>query len=340
MSKVLVTGGTGFIGSHTVIELINQGDEVIIIDNLSNSDENSINRIEEITGVRPTFIFGDMCDFAALKQVFDSHRDIDSVIHFAAFKAVGESVQKPLHYYNNNLNSLINLLNCMNESTTKNLIFSSSCTVYGQPDVLPVTEETPLKVANSPYGNTKQISESIIRDFISSGANIKAVLLRYFNPVGAHISGKIGELPQGIPNNLMPYITQTALGLRDKLMVFGSDYNTPDGTAIRDYIHVSDLAIAHLNALTYIKNQADNFIDTFNIGTGEGYSVLQVIESINKILDKPLPYEITNRRAGDIEQIWANADKSREKLGWIPKYSLDDMTSTAYHWEKYLRGSH
>ncbi|MDX9790321.1 MAG: UDP-glucose 4-epimerase GalE [Candidatus Kapabacteria bacterium] len=337
MSSILVTGGTGYIGSHTVIELLNLNFNVIIVDNLSNSELTAIDRINKITGKTPKFYKYDVCNRQELRHIFTDNSEIDTVIHFAAYKAVGESVEQPLKYYHNNISGLITLLECMEEFNVQNLIFSSSCTVYGQPKTLPVDENTELQPANSPYGNTKRISEDIIRDFINSGSKLRAILLRYFNPVGAHESGLIGELPQGIPNNLMPYITQTALGIREKLMVFGGDYTTPDGTAIRDYIHVSDLAIAHIKSIDYLKDKSGGFMDILNVGTGEGYSVLQVINSINKILEHPLPYTIVGRRAGDIEKIWADSSKCMNKLNWKPKFSLDDMTSTAYKWEKLLR---
>jgi UDP-glucose 4-epimerase len=334
MNTTLITGGIGYIGSHTAVELIQNRDKVIIVDNLANSDIGVLDRIERITGVRPDFYEVDVCNKSALLEVFKSYPIIDRVIHFAAFKAVGESVENPLSYYRNNLDGLITLLECMKESKCYQLVFSSSCTVYGQPDVLPVTELTPLKPAMSPYGNTKKICEEIIEDYIYSGAYIKVISLRYFNPVGAHLSSELGELPQGVPNNLLPYITQTAVGIRDYLRVFGNDYNTPDGTAIRDYIHVSDLAAAHLKSLYYLTDKPLGFYDVFNIGTGEGYSVLQVIKSINKFLDKPLNYKILERRSGDIEKIWANAAKSNDLLKWYPKYGLDDMTRTSLEWEK------
>ncbi|MBX3042838.1 MAG: UDP-glucose 4-epimerase GalE [Candidatus Kapabacteria bacterium] len=337
MAKVLVTGGTGYIGSHTAIELIGLNHDVVIIDNLANSEIKTLDRIEKITGIRPIFYNADVTDFEQLNQIFTDNPDIHSVIHFAAYKAVGESVNFPLMYYTNNIGGLLSLIKVMEKFKCKNLIFSSSCTVYGQPDILPVSETTPLQPANSPYGNTKKVCEDIIKDYIESGKEMRAILLRYFNPVGAHPCGLIGELPQGIPNNLMPFITQTALGLREKLMVFGNDYNTPDGTAIRDYIHVSDLADAHIKAIEYLDSKPDNFLDIFNVGTGEGFSVLQVIESINKVLDKPLPYQIVDRRAGDIEKIWADSTKANNFLNWKPKYNLDDMTATSYKWELNLR---
>lgn len=339
MNKVLVTGGAGYIGSHTTIELIKKGYEVIIVDNFSNSEPSSLDRIKKITRKDVPFIFGDLKDRNVISKIFESFNDIDTVIHFAAFKAVGESVAEPLKYYNNNILSLINLLYSMKQYNVPNLIFSSSCTVYGQPDELPVTEDTPLKPASSPYGNTKKISEDIITDFINSGNYIKSIILRYFNPVGADISGDNGELPQGIPNNLLPYITQTALGIRECLNVYGNDYDTHDGTAIRDYIHVSDLANAHIDSMRYLSNKSAPFCDIFNIGTGEGYSVLDVINSINKFLDRPLPYKIVNRRPGDVEKIWADNTKAKNTLNWFPKFNLDDMTSSSLNWEKKFRGT-
>jgi UDP-glucose 4-epimerase len=334
METTLITGGAGYIGSHTAVELIQNGNHVIIVDNLSNSDIGALDRIEKITGVKPDFYQTDVCNKSNLLEVFKRYPHIDNVIHFAAFKAVGESVEYPLSYYRNNLFGLITLLECMNECGCDKLVFSSSCTVYGQPDILPVTELTTLKPAMSPYGNTKKICEDIIIDYLKSNAAIKAVSLRYFNPVGAHLSSELGELPAGVPNNLMPYITQTAIRIREFLMVFGNDYNTPDGTAIRDYIHVSDLATAHLKSLYYLSDKPIGFYDVFNIGTGEGYSVLQVIDSITKFMDKPLKYKIVARRPGDIEKIWADSSKSNNLLGWFPKYGLDDMTRTALEWEK------
>lgn len=336
MSLILITGGLGYIGSHTAVELINNGYDVIIIDNLCNSVLKTIDRIKKITGKELIFLQTDVCDKVELYNVFKQHTEISSVVHFAAYKAVGESVAKPLEYYKNNVMGLISLLECMENANCHNLVFSSSCTVYGQPDVLPVTEESPFKQAASPYGNTKKICEELICDFIKSGANIKAISLRYFNPVGAHPSAFLGELPQGTPNNLMPLVTQTALGKREKLFVYGNDYNTKDGTAIRDYIHVTDLANAHIKALDELFKQGNSFYDTFNIGTGTGNTVLEVIESMNKNLEKPLAYEIVARRPGDIEKIYANSDKANRILNWQPVYSLDDMTKTSLEWEKNL----
>lgn len=336
MSSIIITGGLGYIGSHTAVELLNCGYNVIIVDNLSNSVPKTLDRIKKITGKEPIFFEIDVCDKNALIDVFKQHNGISAVIHFAAYKAVAESVAKPLEYYKNNVMGLINLLECMGEANCQNLVFSSSCTVYGEPDVLPVTEKTPLKPAVSPYGNTKKISEDVIFDTIQSGAKIKAISLRYFNPVGAHPSALLGELPQGTPNNLMPLVTQAALGKREKLFVYGSDYNTKDGTAIRDYIHVSDLAVAHIKALDWLFKQESRFYDVFNIGTGTGNSVLEVIESMNKNLEKPLPYEIVARRPGDVEKIYANSEKANKVLDWQAKYTLDDMTKTSLEWEKNL----
>ncbi|NLO19039.1 MAG: UDP-glucose 4-epimerase GalE [Ignavibacteria bacterium] len=336
MSSIIITGGLGYIGSHTAVELLNCGYNVIIVDNLSNSVPKTLDRIKKITGKEPIFFEIDVCDKNALTDVFKQHSGISAVIHFAAYKAVAESVAKPLEYYKNNVMGLINLLECMNEANCQNLVFSSSCTVYGEPDLLPVTEKTPLKPAASPYGNTKKISEDVIFDTIQSGAKIKAISLRYFNPVGAHPSALLGELPQGTPNNLMPLVTQAALGKREKLFVYGSDYNTKDGTAIRDYIHVSDLAVAHIKALDWLFKQESCFYDIFNIGTGTGNSVLEVIESMNKNLEKPLPYEIVARRPGDVEKIYANSEKANKVLDWQAKYTLDDMTKTSLDWEKNL----
>lgn len=331
--KILVTGGLGYIGSHTVIELINNGFIPIIIDNLSNSELFMLDRIQKITGIKPDFYKLDIRNYDKLNQIIKNYDKIDGVIHFAAFKSVNESVEKPLLYYDNNLNSLMKILEAMSENNIQSLVFSSSCTVYGQPDSLPVYESTPLKKAWSPYGNTKQISEAIIQDYISSGKSIKAIALRYFNPVGAHNSGLIGELPKGTPNNLMPYLTQTIVGLREKLYVFGNDYDTPDGTAIRDYIHVSDLANAHIDALKFIDRHSMHYYDIFNIGTGIGYSVLDVIKSAQKYIDTKINYEIVGRRLGDAEKIWACPDKANSVLNWYPKYKLDDMTQSAIRWE-------
>jgi len=335
--KILVTGGTGYIGSHTVVELQNQGFEVVIVDNLSNSQAWIVDAIADISGKKPAFEQFDLADQKLTSDFFKRHNDLQGVIHFAAYKAVGESVEKPLMYYRNNLVSLMNILEGMAENQIENLVFSSSCTVYGQPDELPVSEKAPIKLAESPYGNTKQISEEILKDTIKS-AKINAIALRYFNPIGAHQTAKIGELPLGVPNNLVPFITQTAIGLRKQLSVFGEDYNTPDGTAIRDYIHVVDLAEAHVVAVKrMIEKQMKNAFEVFNLGTGNGYSVLDVIKSFQKVSGEKLNYKIVDRRAGDVEQVWANPEWSHKELGWKAKRNLDEMTASAWKWEQYYR---
>ncbi|MGN0231346.1 MAG: UDP-glucose 4-epimerase GalE, partial [Muribaculaceae bacterium] len=297
--KILVTGGTGYIGSHTVVELQNAGYEVVIIDNLSNSDKNVLDGIERITGIRPAFVEADCTDMKALRNLFETHKGINGIINFAASKAVGESVQKPLLYYRNNLNTLVNLLELMPEFGTKGIVFSSSCTVYGEPDENPVTEKAPIKKATSPYGNTKQISEEIITDYVTSGAPIKSVILRYFNPVGAHPSAEIGELPNGVPQNLIPFLTQTAIGIRKELSVFGNDYNTPDGSCIRDFINVVDLAKAHVTAMErMLEDKSDDKVEIFNLGTGVGLSVLQLINAFESATGVKVPHKIVGRRAG------------------------------------------
>ena len=334
---ILVTGGTGYIGSHTTVELISAGYDVIIIDNLYNSDKSVIKSIEEITGVKPKLEVFDLCDNDLVNKFFKSSVKIDAVIHFAAYKAVGESVNKPLEYYRNNLVSLINLLEAMKSNKISPIVFSSSCTVYGQPLNLPVNEEAPLQEATSPYGNTKQVGERIIKDSIVSTNSLKAISLRYFNPIGAHPSALIGELPHGVPDNLVPYITQTAIGLRDELRVFGNDYNTPDGSCIRDYLHVVDLAKAHVVAVNRLiegKNR-DNY-EVFNLGTGVGVSVLEAIKSFEKVSGKKLKYRIEGRRAGDIEKIWADPSLANRELGWKTVSSLDDAMKTAWDWELFL----
>lgn len=331
MQKILVTGGAGYIGSHTIVELVDAGYEPVIIDNYSNSDIKVLNHLAQITGKTILAYEADCSDVGALRKIFSEHY-ISGVIHFAAFKAVGESVEKPLKYYDNNIISLIRLLEMMSEFKVKNFVFSSSCTVYGQPKNLPVSEDAPVQQANSPYGYTKQVSEQIIMDVIKSGSEINAVLLRYFNPIGAHPSALIGELPLGVPNNLVPFITQTAAGLRNELTVFGDDYQTPDGTCIRDYIHVSDLANAHVKAFEWIDNNV-NSLGIFNIGTGYGNSVLEVIRSFEKVSGKNLNYKIGDQRTGDVEQIWACADKSNKVLKWNPKYTLDDAMLHAWKWQ-------
>jgi UDP-glucose 4-epimerase len=336
--KILVTGGTGYIGSHTVVELQQQGFETVIVDNLSNSQAGVIDSIEAISGIRPLFEQFDLVDRERTADFFKRHSDIQGIIHFAAYKAVGESVDKPLMYYRNNLVSLINILEGMMENNIPNLVFSSSCTVYGQPDELPVSEQAPIKKAESPYGNTKQISEEIISDTIRT-SKLKAIALRYFNPIGAHHSALIGELPLGVPNNLVPFITQTAIGIRAQLSVFGDDYNTPDGTAVRDYIHVVDLAQAHVVAVKrMIGEKMKNSFEVFNLGTGNGFSVLDVIRSFERVSDEKLNYKIVGRRAGDVEQVWADSTFSNNELGWKAMKSLDEMTASAWKWEKAYRG--
>lgn len=336
--KILVTGGTGYIGSHTTVELIEQGYEVVIIDNLSNSEKFILDRIEEITGVRPKFYEFDLLNQDKLNSFFAENKDVKGIIHFAASKAVGESIEIPLHYYRNNLLTMVNLLEGMSKHGVKNFVFSSSCTVYGEPDVLPVTEAAPVKPAESPYGYTKQVNENILHDFIKSGADINGIALRYFNPIGAHASGLIGELPRGVPANLMPFITQTAYGLREQLSVFGDDYDTPDGTNIRDYIHVVDLAKAHIVAIERMigEKNTDKY-EMFNIGTGNGYSVLEVIKSFEKTSGKKLNYKIAQRRAGDIVKIWADTTIGNNVLGWKAEKTLDEMTKSAWDWEQNIR---
>ena len=335
--KILVTGGTGYIGSHTVVELQAKGHEVIIIDNLSNSNINVLDAIEKISGIKPEFENFDLADMAKTEDFFQRNNDIDGIIHFAAFKAVGESVDNPLMYYRNNLYSLVNILQGMKDNSIPNLVFSSSCTVYGQPEELPVNEEAPVQKAESPYGNTKQISEEVIFD-TTKASDIKAIALRYFNPIGAHESTEIGELPLGVPNNLMPFITQTAIGIREQLSVFGDDYNTPDGTAIRDYIHVVDPAQAHVIAVERMvnKNMKKDF-EYFNLGTGNGYSVLEVIKSFEKVSEQKLNYKIVGRRAGDVEQVWADTNFANDELGWKAKKNIDEMTLSAWKWELKLQ---
>lgn len=337
---ILVTGGTGFIGSHTTVELINAGYDVVIIDNLSNSNADVVDGIEKIAGVRPAFEKVDCLDREALEGVFKKYPGINGIIHFAASKAVGESVEQPLKYYRNNLNSLINLLELMPKYDVKGIIFSSSCTVYGQPDAeyLPVTEKAPIKVAESPYGNTKQICEEIIRDDVKSGAPIKAILLRYFNPIGAHPTAIIGEMPNGVPANLIPYLTQTAIGIRKELSVFGNDYNTPDGSCIRDFIYVVDLAKAHVCAMSHILDgKMEQPVDVFNVGTGNGASVLELINTFEECTGVKLNYKIVGRRAGDIEQVWGNVDKANKVLGWKAEHTLAEALQSAWKWQQELR---
>lgn len=337
---ILVTGGTGFIGSHTTVELQQAGYKVVIVDNLSNSKAEVIDGIEKITGVRPAFEQVDCCNMAAMEAVFTKYPDIDGIIHFAASKAVGESVQEPLLYYRNNITSLINLLELMPKHDVKGIIFSSSCTVYGQPTTenLPVTEKAPIQKALSPYGNTKQINEEIIYDYIHSGAPIKSIVLRYFNPIGAHPSALIGELPNGVPMNLIPFVTQTAIGLRKELKIFGNDYNTPDGTCIRDYIYVVDLAKAHVKAMERVlDNEGSDSIEYFNIGTGCGVSTLEVVEGFEKATGVKLPWSYAPRREGDIEKVWGNVDKANRILGWKAETPLNEVLLSAWKWQQKLR---
>ena len=336
--KILVTGGTGYIGSHTTVELIGKNYEVVIIDNLYNSEAEVVDRIGKITGKKPELEIFDLCDSVKLNTFFENHGDFSGIIHFAAYKAVGESVNKPLEYYRNNLVSLVNLLAAMKTFSIPSFVFSSSCTVYGQPEKLPVSEDAPVMPAVSPYGNTKQVGEEIIRDTAASDPGIKAISLRYFNPIGAHHSALIGELPRGVPENLVPFITQTAYGLRDELKVYGNDYDTPDGSCIRDYLHVVDLARAHVVAVDrLIENKNKTNYEVFNLGTGNGVSVLQAINSFERVTGIKLKYRITGRRPGDIEKIWADPSLANSELGWKTESSLDEAMGTAWEWEKYIR---
>ncbi len=336
--QVLVTGGTGYIGSHTVVELQSKGFEVIIIDDLSNSSAEVVDQIEKITGIRPLFEQFNLLDAKRLNTFFQKYNHIEAIIHFAAFKAVGESVNKPLAYYQNNLISLMNILECMSRYKISNLVFSSSCTVYGQPDQLPVTEQTPKKEAESPYGNTKAISEEILNDVVKATPEITAIALRYFNPIGAHTSSLIGELPQGVPNNLVPFITQTAAGIRPQLSIFGDDYQTPDGSCIRDYINVVDLAKAHVVAINrLLDNKTKSRYEFFNIGTGKGASVLEVVKTFEKATGVKVNYTIVARRPGDIEQIYADTTNANTILGWKAEVSLHDTLLSAWNWEKKIR---
>lgn len=335
--KILVTGGLGFIGSHTVVELQNEGFEVVIIDNLSNSTASVLDGIVAITGQLPLFEKIDVREKAALQDFFKRHNDIEGVIHFAASKAVGESVENPLLYYENNINSLVYLLQELQQKPEANFIFSSSCTVYGQAEKMPITEDASIQIAMSPYGNTKQIGEEIITD-VAKVSNIKTILLRYFNPIGAHPSTEIGELPIGVPQNLVPFITQTGYGLRKELAVYGNDYPTPDGTAIRDYIHVVDLAKAHVIALQrLINNKNSEKVETFNLGTGKGSSVLEVIAAFEKVSGQKLPYKIVDRREGDVISAYANTDKANTVLGWTAKSTLEEAMESAWKWEQKIR---
>ena len=336
--KILVTGGAGYIGSHTAVELQNAGYEVVILDNLSNSNIEVIDGIERITGIRPAFVEMDMQDKVKLQQLFEDHPNIKGVINFAASKAVGESVKKPLLYYRNNLVTLMNLLDLMPQYGVEGLVFSSSCTVYGQPDRMPVDETAPIKPALSPYGNTKQICEEIITDTVHAGAPFRSILLRYFNPVGAHPSAEIGELPLGVPQNLLPYVTQTAIGIREQLSVFGDDYDTPDGSCIRDYIYVVDLAKAHVKAIErMLEKKSVEPVEVFNLGTGRGVSVLELIKIFEETTGVKLNYKIVGRREGDITQVWANPEKATRVLGWKAEASLTDTLASAWKWQLRLR---
>ena len=336
MAKILVTGGTGFIGSHTVVELYNAGYEVIIVDDFSNSNPKILNQLETITGIKPEFVELDLCDEAKVKAFVADNTDITGVIHFAAFKAVGESVQQPLKYYRNNFYSLLNVLYAFNSKI--DFVFSSSCTVYGQPDQLPVTESAPVKKAESPYGNTKQIAEEMLAEACAVSPELFVTSLRYFNPVGAHESALIGELPIGVPQNLVPFITQSAIGKRGPITVYGNDYNTPDGSAIRDYIHVVDLAKAHVAAIKRLESKASSTnYEVFNLGTGKGSSVLEIINAFEESTGEKLNYQIGPRREGDIEQVYGDVDKAANELGWKAELGIQEMMRSAWNWEKYLK---
>jgi len=337
-TKILVTGGAGYIGSHTTVELQEAGYEVVIVDNLSNSGAEVIDGIEHITGIRPVFEKIDCNNMAEMKAMFERNKGIKGIIHFAASKAVGESVQQPLLYYRNNIVSLLNIMDLMPQYGVEALVFSSSCTVYGQPDILPVDENAPIKPALSPYGNTKQINEEIIRDTIYAGAPYKSIILRYFNPIGAHPTAEIGELPLGVPQNLIPFVTQTAIGVREQLSVFGNDYDTPDGSCIRDYINVVDLAKAHVVSLDRMLNgKSKENLETFNVGTGRGLSVLELINAFEKTTGIKLNYKIVGRREGDIEKVWANPDFANGELGWKAQETIEDTLLSAWKWQLKLR---
>ena len=340
MARILVTGGTGYIGSHTVVELMQKGYDVVIVDNLSNSDQAALDGITAIVGTCPDFVQADCCDSAAMDALFTRYSDIVGVIHFAASKAVNESVERPLLYYRNNLMSLVTVLEAMKKHEVHNIVFSSSCTVYGQPDPkhLPVDETAPIKKALSPYGNTKQINEDIICDEAHTNKNLQAIILRYFNPVGAHPSALIGELPNGVPQNLLPFVTQTAIGLRQELKVFGNDYNTPDGSCIRDYIYVVDLAKAHVKAVErMLSGSSAEQVEIFNLGTGRGLSVLEILNTFIQVTGVNVPYQIVGRREGDIEQVWAKPNKANEVLGWKADTPIEDVLLSAWNWEKKIR---
>jgi UDP-glucose 4-epimerase len=338
IGKIIITGGCGYIGSHTVITMINHNYEVVIIDDLSNSNAQILDRIQKITGVRPHFEQVDLKSFEATQSVFKTHNDAKAVIHFAAHKAVAESIQNPLMYYQNNLFSLINTLKAQEEHGINHFVFSSSATVYGNPSTVPITEDTTTQRSFSPYGNSKKIAEEILEDFTNSQTETSVISLRYFNPIGAHESGQIGELPTGIPNNLMPYITQTAAGIREKLMVFGNDYPTKDGTPIRDYIHVVDLAEAHLKALQRLLGPTTTKpLEVFNLGTGKGFSVLEIIKTFEAVSGIPLNYEITNRRPGDVPEMFASTTLAKQVLNWEATRGLQEMIQSSWTWEQNLR---
>ena len=339
MARILVTGGTGYIGSHTTVELMQAGFDVVIVDNLMNSNVGVLDGIEAIVGRRPDYENIDCVDYVALDKLFEKYADIEGIIHFAAYKAVGESVEKPLQYYRNNINSLVNLLELMPIHKVKNIVFSSSCTVYGQPDAahLPVNENAPIQPALSPYGNTKQICEEIIHDTIHATPNINAIILRYFNPIGAHPTALIGELPNGVPNNLLPYVTQTAAGIRPELRIFGNDYDTPDGTCIRDYIDVVDLAKAHVVALKrMLTNKQEGNEEIFNLGTGRGLSVMEIVETFKRVNNVDVPYKIVERREGDIEKVWADPTKANKVLGWKAERNTEDTLRSCWKWQQHL----
>lgn len=340
MARILVTGGTGYIGSHTVVELMQKGYDVVIVDNLSNSNQAVLDGITAIVGSTPDFVQADCCDQTAMDALFAQYNDIEGVIHFAASKAVGESVEQPLMYYRNNLMSLVTVLEVMKKHHVKNIVFSSSCTVYGQPDAehLPVDETAPIQKALSPYGNTKQINEEIICDQAHADSSLHATILRYFNPIGAHPSAMIGELPNGVPQNLLPFVTQTAAGLRAELKVFGDDYNTPDGSCIRDYIYVVDLAKAHVKAVErMLAGLPTEQVEVFNLGTGRGLSVLEILRTFIQVTGVNIPYQIVGRREGDIEQVWAKPDKANTVLGWSAETPIEEVLLSAWKWEQKIR---
>ncbi|MDH5476130.1 MAG: UDP-glucose 4-epimerase GalE [Cyclobacteriaceae bacterium] len=337
MEKILITGGAGFIGSHTVVELTKAGYSPVIVDDFSNSNQSAIRGIESIIKQSVKVYEGDCNDAQFMNDLFVAEQNITGVIHFAAYKAVGESVEKPLQYYQNNVGSLMVLLDVMKKNGVENVVFSSSCTVYGEPDQLPVTEKSPIKPAESPYGNTKQVCEEILEDVIKSDADYKAIALRYFNPIGAHPSSHIGELPLGVPNNLIPFVTQTAAGHREQLTIFGDEYDTPDGTCVRDYIHVVDLAKAHVKALQHFKNQNTPYYDVFNIGTGKGNSVLEVVKTFEKVSEQKLKYKIGDKRTGDVEQVFGDVEKANNELHWKAALTLEDALRDAWNWQKKLK---